>query len=39
MAVKTIINQGREKSRFGSRLRAPLAFLMKLLVQPACPVC
>jgi hypothetical protein len=39
MAVKTIINQGREKSRFGSRPRAPVAFLMKLLVPPACPVC
>jgi hypothetical protein len=39
MAVKTIINQGCEKSRFGSRPRAPVAFLMKLLVPPACPVC
>ena len=38
MAVKTIINQGREKSCFGSRLRAPLAFLMKLLVPPANPL-
>jgi len=39
MAVKTIINQGREKSRFGSRQRAPVAFLMQLLVPPACLVC
>ncbi|NCF79253.1 MAG: hypothetical protein GWP34_05060 [Alphaproteobacteria bacterium] len=26
MAVKTIINQGREKSRFGSRLPVPLVY-------------
>jgi predicted amidophosphoribosyltransferase len=39
MAIKTIINQGREKSRFGSRLPAALASLMKLLVPPACLVC
>ncbi|MDA8643004.1 double zinc ribbon domain-containing protein [Alphaproteobacteria bacterium] len=39
IAVKTIINQGREKCRFGSRPRAPVAFLMQLLVPPACLVC